>query len=375
MPRLPAVICAAVGALCLGPRAHSQPVDLEPGLLQDVSQPQVAAGPGGEVHLVHLGEFAGGMAVAHRAWSGGRWGDEEIVSASGGSLFDPQVTVSADGTVHVVWSTESPAHVLHAFLRDGVWSVPANLSEGLPGASEFPSLAARPSGAVDVVWQTLAGTQFQVVHAEVAPSGRRVTMAPISAQNPRAANRYPQVFSSPVPIVAWYEAVDGDLMLRVAEQIPGNEWRLLPVIDLLQVDLNRLPYLLLSDLGTWAALWHDAAPHHDRVLFGRGGPPGFGLGVAVDSNPEVDNVAPCATSLGDDLWAIAWRAEESEGAEIYVAVESLDGWVQENLSRGMTPAAAQPAAVASGGLLHVVWVSDADAGGTGALVSTTVPME
>ncbi|MBN1478325.1 hypothetical protein JXA47_16330 [Candidatus Sumerlaeota bacterium] len=345
----------------------AQPEELL-GEVAEVANPRLTAGPDGAMHLVYEGWLGAQGAIAHRIYEEGFWSEEHVLATAPEGLFDPAVAVGTDGTVHVAWSTQSGGEIVHRALREGLWTDALVIPGGDLGAGEVPQMAARPDGGAEIVWQALHGSQYHVVHASLEADGSISGPRTIECQSPGGFNVYPSVFLTPSPVACWYEAIDGELTLRVAELVPGPQWRRIPLIDLLQVNLSRLPYIHLGGDGQWVALWHDAEPRSDRVLFGRGGPPDFGAPEIVDGNPGMDNVSPSAVELASGRWAIIWRGESSVGIEIYLALESPDGWSQRLLSAGQTVAPAQPVVCEDGdGLIHALWVSDAHAGGTGRL--------
>jgi hypothetical protein len=368
-----ALIC---GALALGAASPGAQPEVLGGLVAAASNPQLAAAPDGSVHLVYEGRVGGQGVIAHRVWQGGLWGAEEIVSTSDGDQYDPAIGVSGDGTLHVAWSTESGTRlaVAHRSLRSGVWSDALILDAGSQAQSEFPSIAARPDGGAEVVWQAGEGTRCLVMHVSISPNGEATAARPLDCQSEQGFNVYPQVFLTPVPVVCWYEAVDGDFALRAAELVPGPRWARMPFDDLLLITPNRLPIVLLGELDRWAAVWCDAQPQHERIMLGRGEAPDFGLGEIVDANPDFDNLTPNAVPVGENRWAVVWRGETPAGPEVFLAVDGWAGWRQWMLTGGQTLAPAQPAVCLADGLLHVVWTSDVREGGTGELSHIALPL-
>lgn len=368
--RIALALLVAVTGLALG----AQPVTLD-GVVGDALVPRLAAAPDGSVHLVYQGALGGAGVIVHRVWSEGAWGPEAILSTSEGDQFDPALAVGSDGTVHVVWSAEIGGRlaIAHRARRGPQWGPMAILDPSSRAQSEFPAVAARPDGGAEVVWQAGEGARYTVMHASVSPAGETGAAAPVAGQSPDGFNISPQVFLTPVPVVTWYEASDGAFVLRAAEWIPGPAWRGLPLEDLLLIDTRRVPALLLSVAGRWAALWCDvaalpqAASAHERVILGLGGEPDWGLGQIVDSNPDFDNRAPSAAVSDRGRWAVAWRGETPWGPEIYLATGEGGEWRQVMLTAGQTPAAGQPAVCWAEGRVHVVWTSLTREGGTGRL--------
>ncbi len=366
----------ALGAVAWVGSLGAQPLVLG-GRAEAAASPQLAVAPDGVVHLVHeglLGESQG--VIVHQTWEAGAWSEEEIIASMAGVQCDPALAIGDDGTVHVAWSAtlEERLALLHRARRDGAWGPLRILDAGLESHSEFPAIAARPDGGAEIVWQSGQGLRYQIAHTSVAPDGTLTPARVLDGQSADGFNVYPQIFLTPTPVVAWHEAVGVEFRLRAAEWVPGPAWRRLPLADLLLIDTDRLPCLLLSDLGQWAALWYDTVLSHDRILLGRGGEPDFGLGEIVDASEALDNVAPRAVAMADDQWAVAWRGETPHGPEIFLALEGLGGWRQIMLSGGQTPAAAQPALCVANGAVHVAWTSDVLEGGDGRLRHITLPL-
>lgn len=346
------------------------------GDVRAAEHPRLATAPDGSLHLVFQGRQGTSGAIGYRTWSDGVWSDEQVISTTSGNQFDPAIAVAGDGTVHVVWTTESGSRLAmaHRMLRDGVWSVVQILDAGSRGHSEFPSIAAREDGGAEVAWQIGQGVTFQIVHASIDPNGVASAPQVLDCQSANGFNVYPQIFLIPIPVICWYEAVEGDFLLHAAEVVPGPEWRRITIEDLLMINTNHLPYLLMSELGQWAAIWNEAEGAHDRIALSHD--PGWGLNFVetVDTNPNFDNVAPDATAIGEGLWAVAWAAGSAGGDEIYLAIESPDDWLQFSVSQGLVTAPAQPAVGVTPGLAHVVWTSDAQRGGSGSLCHATVSL-
>lgn len=135
-------------------------------------QPDVAVTPGGDAHIVWTEKIGDNRYLAYTRFdaAGGRtppqWlGGPFTVNQNNPYHLAPVVAASSD-RVCIAWNAcppgESAEDIFLICSEDGgeTWSPPENLSR-TPAMSLRPSIAVAPDGSVHVVWQELAGTNYE----------------------------------------------------------------------------------------------------------------------------------------------------------------------------------------------------------------------
>jgi len=125
--------------------------------------PDIAAGPGGTVHLV----YTRSKAVYHRSMGPGGKFSAEVFVANG---VDPRLAVGAAGQVHVALvSSMSGGSVRYVLRKKGSFSAPKQLSKS--PACRKPRIALAPSGEALVSFED-KGQQKRVRYVRIAPDGK-----------------------------------------------------------------------------------------------------------------------------------------------------------------------------------------------------------
>lgn len=121
-----------------------------------IAWPSVIDGPGGQ-RAVFYATSADGRTFSAR---------KQLNDPAAGVASHPQIAVSADGDVTVVWdqAIEGTRRAYVAQGRAGRWSAPAAVSSGVPAS--YPAAAATPGGAL-IVW-----TNHTAPHTEIAVARR-----------------------------------------------------------------------------------------------------------------------------------------------------------------------------------------------------------
>ena len=144
------------------------------------SWPIVAAGPGGDAHVVWYdtmdfpGAEEGTSDIFHRSKSGGAWGNTELVSAGSDKYsMTGDIGVDSDGIVHVTWiddtdfpGSEIGSDIYHRIKDGSVWQDMELVSAGSVNMSDNPSLAITPEGDAHIVWRESYGEGFSdIMHS------------------------------------------------------------------------------------------------------------------------------------------------------------------------------------------------------------------
>lgn len=124
-----------------------------PGTLQS---PAVAVGPDDVSHVVWVDSVTGSPRIRHRRRSAAGWGERENVPFADGIM--PDVSVDADGEVHLVWAGSSAVgesydiYYLWRDLQDG-WSLPRVLSDRQFVDYADPAISVDRDGTLHVSFQ------------------------------------------------------------------------------------------------------------------------------------------------------------------------------------------------------------------------------
>ena len=110
-----------------------------------------------EDHVVyfHRGQQSRPLAVYHRAGKPGAWGPVNTPSEGlGGYHFDPEIAVSEDGTLCMVWGWDAgeKAELLYSLNTGDGWSAPLRVAEIGWGKPGLPSIDIDSAGTFHVVW-------------------------------------------------------------------------------------------------------------------------------------------------------------------------------------------------------------------------------
>ncbi|NLG51846.1 MAG: hypothetical protein GX552_17210 [Chloroflexi bacterium] len=132
----------------------------EPSVLFIGQDPDLAVSPDGVVHLVYSSELFGNQEIYHTTWANGSWTLPENVSNTEGSSTQPAIALGSDGQPVIVWteSAGGQSRIYYAW-RDGHWAtylIPAT------GGGSAPDVAIGEAGRVWVVWQALEGAHHDV---------------------------------------------------------------------------------------------------------------------------------------------------------------------------------------------------------------------
>ena len=137
---------------------------------------------------------AGAVTVWCRRHEDGAWSAEEQVGRSEHPSFNQECTVRADGGVEVVWQAPVGERfgILARQWRDGAWSEPRLVSEGVEANVWDPAVAALPGGGSVYAWCEYVEGSYRVVErrtdaGDVLTPARAVTGGSDYALHPSLA--------------------------------------------------------------------------------------------------------------------------------------------------------------------------------------------
>lgn len=158
---------------------------------------------------------------------------------------EPSCAVDSRGTVHVVWTEETPPldeKIYYACLpADGIWSAPIDLTPE-HGANRFPALAVGPGDRLHLVWQCLIGGWWRILYMSRDPDGSWSVPETLPGSG-RDDNVVPllAVKSDGTVCVVW-EFNGYYSLLRYAERSPEGRWST-PVV------LSTTPFAMYSQIA------------------------------------------------------------------------------------------------------------------------------
>jgi hypothetical protein len=117
-------------------------------------EPDLAVSPDGTVHLVYANEQGGRYDIFYTHWDEDGWEAPYNLSDTSGTSSQPAITAKEDGSLVAVWTdtTEGFKRIYHAWQQQGLWST--YLVTASSGGSA-PDVAFVGEGRVWVVWQGL----------------------------------------------------------------------------------------------------------------------------------------------------------------------------------------------------------------------------
>jgi hypothetical protein len=128
------------------------------------SEPDVAVGPDGSIHVAWTDTSAGGQhpQIYYCASKDGgvTWSTAENISNTSGAAGEPAIAVGDDGCVFIAWAeTASGANhpdIFFARKTSGVWVSSINVSSSLY-ATSHPDIACGPKGTIYLCWAERSG--------------------------------------------------------------------------------------------------------------------------------------------------------------------------------------------------------------------------
>jgi hypothetical protein len=117
-------------------------------------EPDLAVSPDGMVHLVYANEQSGRYDIFYTYWGEDGWEAPYNLSDTSGTSSRPAITAKGDGSLVAVWTdtTEGVKRIYHAWQQQGLWST--YLVTASSGGSA-PDVTLGAGGRVWVGWQVL----------------------------------------------------------------------------------------------------------------------------------------------------------------------------------------------------------------------------
>jgi Neuraminidase (sialidase) len=204
-----------------GGKTWSKPLDISntPGIS---SEPDVAITPDGAVHVIWL-DTSGGDAnadvwYAGSADGGKTWSKPLDISNTPKPSLTPAIAAGPDGSINVAWcdisSGEASPDVYFSRSSDGgkTWSTPLDVSN-TPGVSSDVDIAVDPSGAVYLTWcDAPPGEKVPDIFVSVSNDGGKTWSKPLDVSNTPGVSSDPAIAAGPDGRVAviWCDTTAGE---------------------------------------------------------------------------------------------------------------------------------------------------------------------
>jgi len=139
--------------------------------------PALAVGFSGNLHLVWYDDTPGNSEIYYRKSSNGgvTWTTSQRLTFTSGRSIYPAIAVDSIGSVHVIWSDETPGNleIYHKKSTDGgaTWTANQRLTWTLGAASYGASIAVNPSGTLQLVWNDFAPGNEEIYYRKSTDGG------------------------------------------------------------------------------------------------------------------------------------------------------------------------------------------------------------
>ena len=302
--------------------------------------------PNTEAEPLLLSANAGWDEVGPGAASGGG------LSTTSGRSDSPSQAMSPDGAPVVAWDDDR-GDGEEIYIRRWNGSTWAEIGNGsatgggissTPGASTSPSLVVASDGSPLVAWETSAGADYEIYlrrwngSAWVAMGGS-ASGGGISNNNAGSYAPSLVVDAGGAPIVAWYDAGDGDWEIYV-RRWNGSSWVEMGDNSAAGGGISnnsgssRLPSLAVGPDGVPIIAWEDDSSGNLEIYVRRwNGSAWVEMGSGSAAGGGVSNNAgasqkPRVVIAPDNTPLIAWDDATSGDAEIYVRRWNGSAWVE-----------------------------------------------
>jgi hypothetical protein len=322
------MLTTAAGALAFPQGPWVLPAVSLSSRLQDASEPQLAASPDGTVTAVWT-RYNGANTIIQAAIRppGGSFEKPVNLSAPGQDASDPQVTASPDGTVTAVWGRSNGADdIIQAATRPpgGSFAGPVNLFKS-PGNAFDPQLTVSPDGTVTAIWTRRNGAN-DIIQAATRPPGGSFGSPKTLFVDPGATGRRPQLAASPDGTVTavWIRHGGANDIIQAATRPPGGAFGA-PVDLSAPLQSAAQPQVTASPDGTVTTIWTRSNGAND-IIQAATRPPGGAFGAPVDlSAPLHDAAYPQLAASPDGTVTAVWTRPDGNGEIVQAATRPPGG--------------------------------------------------
>jgi hypothetical protein len=261
------------------------------------------------------------------------WSESRQITQSGGNVFQPEMKVGPDGTVHVVWSDNRDGNREIYYLRldsTGSILVPETRITYDAALSRRPDLAIDADGFIHVVWEDNRDGNDEIYHARLDAGGtvlvadRRLTNNPGRSKSPRIA------FDAERSMHLVWQDLRGTGWLLYHRKFSVSGLPLGPEIRLTDEPFDAVePDLAIDSQMGVHLVWSDTRVGHNQVVYAK-----ITDDLAIDGSPVTDGLnvsfSPRIDVGPDDSIHIVWRDYRDRNSEVYYQKQDRNGNVLAN---------------------------------------------
>lgn len=187
---------------------------------------------------------------------GGNWSEPVTISSTTGVFSNPQIAVSPDGYVVVVFQRDTgPNIVLQAVTRSltGNWSRPVNVSSGDLDAGRAKVAIDNHNNAV-AVWRSFDDINF-IIQAADLPFGKKWS-SPVDLSEPGEDAQDPDVAidTHSIATAIWARESGSNSIIQSSSQEFGKSWSK-PVFISSLIEFATVPRIGLDRHGNAVSIW------------------------------------------------------------------------------------------------------------------------
>jgi len=259
----------------------------------------------------------------------------------------PQIGVTPEGGVHVVWT--AGGDLWHMFREGEAWSKPTRLVRGT-----LPSLVTDTQGYLHMVFAHDFAGNFEIYYMRW--DGRYWTLPYNISRTPGMSHNPALVASQEGPIyVVWEDDTPGYPSIYHAYN-PKGHWINAPVPGA----RGWRPALAFDGEDTLHLVWEDAMPHGvgDDIYHSQLTDRGWSLPENISDTPESDSSHPRIAGAHGQTVHVVWQERLASRTRVAYSYGHYASWLKPialaQRGRNREPTVA----VSPDGHVHVVWVAD-----------------
>jgi hypothetical protein len=322
-----------------------------------LAEMRTVAGPAGSVVALWqrgVGDFLRIQTATRSA--AGEWGDPETLSADGAPAFNARLAAGPDGSVHAIWvrGTGSADRVQVATRSpEGTWSAPEDVSGDLVAARR-PQVAVGPDGTVAAVWGSFDGAHERVQGAARAPGGAWSTPVTLSDAGDDAFEPAVAVGPDGAVTAVWGRG-SSETRIETARLVPGGEWSAPEPVSAPGAS-GFGPTISIAPTGERTVVWSSDVTDDGRIE-AASAPPGGGFAAPVPVSDPDDRGQTVVTAIGPDGSVVAVWFNGSGANAVRAAIRPAAGaWGEPQLlSSPGVDAASATVAIGADGTVVVGW--------------------